>query len=571
VEKHRAQFKLGLLMIVFMITSCITPVAAPTGDMSVPEFSQDIPDSENNLEATLTSGFAYDATTLDPARAHPQNKMASMVFKAVYQTLFTHPSGFSGEVVPWLAEEFTLSDDQKNIMIRLRQDAVFTDGASVIAEDVVFSIKRLQNINGSPAHLAQTIQEIVDTDDYNLVIDLTQPDPAIFAKLASGAFSILNKDEVEAHGGSAEEKDTAEDWLNANSAGSGPYILDKWQKESEVSLSRNPNYKELPELEVEKERAEQVIIRYIPNSTTQLEALQAGEIDIALNLMPTQRDAIRGISDIMFQEDFSGELLYLYVRQDSENSESLLNAPRFHAAIRHALNYKEIQEIIDGSTELPASFIPKGFFGALEEESSDRYNPERAKELLNEIGAENLHNNTFTLGYRSSMVGIDVDSLVSQIQTDLSMDGEGLNIELTPNNDEADIFLYRTGPAYMNSIDYLKLPKDIDWENRPDDLIQQAEQASDPEELENLLADVQNRFIDDFTGSRYAILAQPGFTSAARAGITGFNLNPQGVVYIRRISSKGRWCALCVQICNSSCNSTTCKSCNGWTGCGVPC
>ena len=36
--------------------------------------------------------------------------------------------------------------------------------------------------------------------------------------------------------------DTAETWLNANSAGSGPYILEKWEPEVETVLVRNPNY-----------------------------------------------------------------------------------------------------------------------------------------------------------------------------------------------------------------------------------------------------------------------------------------------------------------------------------------
>ena len=40
----------------------------------------------------------------------------------------------------------------------------------------------------------------------------------------------------------ASSKDTAEKWLNSNSAGSGAYVLDKWKQNEELSLTKNKEY-----------------------------------------------------------------------------------------------------------------------------------------------------------------------------------------------------------------------------------------------------------------------------------------------------------------------------------------
>src|SRR5260370_1013419 len=73
--------------------------------------------------------------------------------------------------------------------------------------------------------------------------DPTQP---ILTILAAPAFSIYDRKLLSQHGGNAgpgaKDDDKATDWLNQNSAGSGPYLLKGWEQNQTIQLVRNPNY-----------------------------------------------------------------------------------------------------------------------------------------------------------------------------------------------------------------------------------------------------------------------------------------------------------------------------------------
>src|SRR5258707_11135061 len=104
--------------------------------------------------------------------------------------------------------------------------------------------------------------------------------------IATPAFGVLEKDVVIAHGGTdapdAKEKDTAVNWLNENSAGTGPYRLTGWQRNQQIQMVANPNYWG------GKPGFERVLIRHMSESAAQLLALKRGDIDVAFNLIPEQ-------------------------------------------------------------------------------------------------------------------------------------------------------------------------------------------------------------------------------------------------------------------------------------------
>ena len=179
---------------------------------------------------TIRIAIAQDAQSLDPARADPLNESSATILYGVYQRLTTYSPGTLGKVIPDLAEAWEISEDGMVVTFRLKEDAKFANGDQVTAEDVVFSFNRLKNISGAPAYLAQTIASVEEVDNITVTLTLSQPDPAILAKLAMSAFSVLNQEQVEAQGGTDSEdaasQDQAEEWLKQNSAGSGPYTFD---------------------------------------------------------------------------------------------------------------------------------------------------------------------------------------------------------------------------------------------------------------------------------------------------------------------------------------------------------
>ena len=189
-----------------------------------------------------------------------------------------------------------------------------------------------------------------------------QPDPAILAKLAFGAFSVVNQSKVEGRGGTSGEDaattDDAEEWLNQNSAGSGPYVLEHWEPGVETVLVRNENYRgEVPAIE-------SVIIRNSPDAATRKNELESGDIDIAFDLNAEQISSLQDNPDVSIFEGLSDTLVFLKGNQDPDVGGPMSN-PLVQAAVRYALDYEGIRLLSGGQAATPASMLPIGFPGVV--------------------------------------------------------------------------------------------------------------------------------------------------------------------------------------------------------------
>ena len=170
-------------------------------------------------------------------------------------------------------------------------------------------------------------------DAGTVVLTLANPDPAILAKLVFGAFGVVNQKQVEEQGGTAAADaattDKAEEWLNSNSAGSGPYMLEKWEPGVETVLVRNPNFWGEPA------KMERVIFRNVAEAATQKIQLEAGDIDIAMDLTADQVPSLKENQNVAVYEDLSSTLIFLKANQDPEVG-GPLSDPKVQQAIRYA-------------------------------------------------------------------------------------------------------------------------------------------------------------------------------------------------------------------------------------------
>ena len=114
------------------------------------------------------------------------------------------------------------------------------------AADAKWSYERALHIQGNPSFLLDGIDTISAPDDQTLVIAKKDQDPSFIAKSIFGVFAVLDSKVVKEHGGTnaadAKDTDKAEEWLNQNSAGTGPYVLKKWIADTEVDFERFGDY-----------------------------------------------------------------------------------------------------------------------------------------------------------------------------------------------------------------------------------------------------------------------------------------------------------------------------------------
>jgi peptide/nickel transport system substrate-binding protein len=479
-------------------------------------------------ENVLIIGHAELTDSLDPARGF--SFTGTVIFKATYNTLVTFPDDSTDEVIPSVATEWEVSDDGTVYTFILRDDVVFANGDPLTASDVVFSINRLKHVEGNPSFLAETIASAEAPDDTTVVLTLTQPDPTILARLVNTAFSIVNADQATAEGATdaegAAESDTAEAWFNSNSAGSGPYILESWEPSVETVLARNENYWG------EAAYFDRVIITNMPEAATQKTALEAGDIDMALDLT---RDQVATMEDpsITVYQGAGVIIMFLIMNEDAEIGGPVAD-PQVQMAVRLALDYAGYTALWGGVN--PASVIPAGFFGAYGPEEALTRDLDRARELLSEAGYADGF--TITMHYPSwTYGGVNWDTQAQKIQADLAE--VGITVELSPEEIGTSLESYRAaqqglgmwlwGPDFLDPGNYVAFLPDqlvglrVNWTdaNADETIIGLRDQAIveiDPDTRVSVFQGIQDYLQEN---GPFAPFLQPGVQIAYRSDIQG--------------------------------------------------
>ncbi len=543
--KRQPLFFMLLAAMVLLIAAC-APAVAPAEEAPADTAETSAAEAAPADDSMLVIAIAEDTASLDPARSF--ETLPSIIHKATYQTLVTFPPDSVESVIPDLAASWEISDDGTVYTFTLVDGAVFSNGDPVTANDVVFSFNRLKNITGNPSFLAETIASVEAPDEQTVVLTLTQPDPAILAKLVFGAFSVVNQAEVEANGGTAGEDaataDGAEEWLNQNSAGSGPYVLESWEPGVETVLVRNDNYAgDAPAME-------RVIFRNIPEAATQKIQLEAGDIDIAMDLSADQAPALESNPDVNLYQGLSDTLIFLKGNQDPEIGGPFYD-PLVQKAVRYALDYEGIRLLSGGDAVTPASMLPVGFLGAYEANSGPARDIEMAKSLLAEAGyGDGLD---AELAYPDfTFAGVNFGTFAQKVQADLNE--SGFNITLAPSEIQVALESYRQGtepfglwlwlPDYRDSLDYVEFLPDgvvgqrLNWtsENADEEILALRDQLkveTDEAVRAELFGQMQDYLIEK---GPYAPLLQPGIQIGLSGDLQGFVYNPQWRVDVSLLS-----------------------------------
>lgn len=378
-------------------------------------------DSSTAEEVTVIIGGQSDLRTLDPG--HMYEPYANMVSYAAYDMLYRIESGTMGTPTPSVASEYTVDETGKVYTFKLRDDVVFASGNPLTSKDVVWSINRVLNMKDSNAYANIKIVEKVEApDDYTVVFTLTEADASFLVKLTSNAFCILDSEVVKEHGGSDTGGDTARQWLDTTSAGSGPYIIEKWTPKEEMVFKKNPKYWG------EAGNIDTIIFREMTNVDAQITALKNGEIDIALGLNNETAQQLEGVSGIEISRGATALLTFLAMTRDSELSAEISN-PKVQEAIRYALDYEGYLALCGEGGMVPLNFVQEGFVGALSRDlETDGQDLEKAQALMAEAGYPDGFSITLTCANNNSE-GLEWTTIAQKVKQDLAEIGIEVNIE----------------------------------------------------------------------------------------------------------------------------------------------
>ena len=295
----------------------------------------------------LTVRLNTDVRNLDPA--HWFSEYDKQVAMPIYDGLIRYvPGTYETELA--LAESLEVSDDGTRIDFTLRQGVQCQNGyGELTANDVKFSFERfLDEENPSPyVDDWRPLQEVEVTGDYEGTIVLD----SAFAPLFSSTLPIMSGKIV----CQAAVEDLGVEEFALNPVGTGPYMLESWNPNQDVTLVRNPDYYgEAPHFDA---------IHFVIISDEQSAelALRSGEVDFG----QLQLSSLIGLErDPSIETQIYPDLAYRWIGMNVENPK--LEDVRVREAIRLAIDVPSIMIVAyEGLVDQSYAMIAQGLTGSL--------------------------------------------------------------------------------------------------------------------------------------------------------------------------------------------------------------
>lgn len=304
-----------------------------------------------NLDFTTTSGSAI-----------PQ-----LLMNNVYEGLVTIDQ--EGEVQPQLAESWEVNGDRTVYTFTLHEGVTFSDGSPFTADDVVSSIERVQDDwTLSLRSKMDVVRKAEATSDTEVAVTLKHPSNSWLFDMGTSVGAMF-PDDLSAD-------------LATEAVGTGPYTVEEVATGDRITLAARDDYwGEAPAIQ-------DVTVRYFADANAQANAVRAGDIDLAYNLQAP--DLLAGLErdeDLQVLDGTStGEVLLAL-----NNTEPPFDDLLVRRAVMYAIDRKAVLDTAwAGHGELIGSMVPPTDPYYQDLTDAYPYDPERAKELLAEAGAEDL-------------------------------------------------------------------------------------------------------------------------------------------------------------------------------------
>jgi peptide/nickel transport system substrate-binding protein len=301
-----------------------------------------------NADAATRGGKMIYARYADSLFLDPVLNDANVdiwVLTNLYDTLLAPTSDGAG-VTPALATKWDYSPDGKTLTLTLRPDVKFSNGTPLTAEDVKWSLDRARDPKAGEWNSTLAAVDTIDAKDSTVVLKLKHADPVLLAALATFNSAILPKAAFEATpGATAEEKAKA---FAEHPIGTGPFILDSWKRGEEMKLKRNPYYWKLAEDGKPLPYLDELDFPVIPDDSTRLLKLKAGEVDGAEFIPYARVQELKNDSNLRMELWPSTRVRYLTLfngEKYKDGSANPISNPKVRQALNYAINKQAIIQI----------------------------------------------------------------------------------------------------------------------------------------------------------------------------------------------------------------------------------
>ena len=490
---------------------------------------------------TLVVGLVAEPVNLDPAQVTDLN--SARVGRRVVETLVTFPEE-STQLVPGLAESWTISKDGLQYTFRLRPGVTFHDGTPLNAQAVKFSIERQINPDHPAYKLGKypfanfffgNVKAVEALSDERVAFLLKEPRASFLAILTAGAASIVSPTAVMKAGPD----------FPLHPVGTGPFKFVSWDRGQRVVLEKNPAYWKFPV------KLDRVIYRPIVEDQARLTELLTGSLDLIVGVPPDYVGQLESGGKVAVLKQTGAHVWYLGINNQKK--------PFDDKRVRQALNYavdKEaiVRDVLKGTGAPSRGPVLPSTWAADPALKAYPHDPERAKKLLAEAGYPNGF--ATTLWVPESGSGMQSPVAMSTVMQS-NLKAVGVNVTLQTMEWGAFLAKLRSKEQELFALSWMAGTEDPDmvlypllhssqWTpNGPnralyknarfDDLLQQARLTTDQGRRASLYKEAQRILVDD---APWIFVDHEIQIAALARRVQGFRLHPSFDLRVETISVK---------------------------------
>jgi ABC-type transport system substrate-binding protein len=317
---------------------------------------------------TFNIAVGIDPDTFDPA-GQTTTTVQNMV-DYVVETLVTVED--DGTVTGKLAETFEVSEDGLTVTLGLKEGVQFQDGTPFNAEAVKFNLERIVDPNltvplGAPFEVMESVTAV---DESTVEIKLSRPSPGFLSALSVTTAAIIAPASVTAEG------NTNENYQHP--VGTGPYTFESYTAGESVTVQKFADYWG------EEPHYDTVNFRVVPEAATRESLLLAGQVDMIILPPVSDLEALQNNGDVEVILGESDRSIFIAM----DTLDPVWSNPVARQALNYAVDKQTIVEnVLFGAAQVMDAPMASSLFGYCETGSYD-YDPDRARQLLAEAGAE---------------------------------------------------------------------------------------------------------------------------------------------------------------------------------------
>lgn len=491
--------------------------------------------AETPADTLVIADAIDDIVSIDPHEAFEFSGLD--LNNNIYDSLIELDPTKPGELVPGLAESWSVGDDGQTYTFKIKSGITFSSGNPLTAEDAALSLRRVVKLNKTPAFILTQFgftPENVDSmitfegDTVTVKTDKVYAPTFFYNCLTAGVAAIVDIKTVMANEANG---DMGNEWLKSNSAGTGAYVLKSFKPNEGYILEARAGHWRGDAV------MKNVFMQHIPEGATERLLLEKGDVDVARGLTPTDVEGLTGNADVAISNDDGGQIYYLAMNQKVE---ALAN-PMVLDAMRWAVDYQGMTDtILKGQWAVHQAFLPSGFLGALDD-TPYSLDIEKAKALMAESGVPLPLKVSLTVRNNQERMDIaqSIQNTFAQAGIELTLDvGDGAAVLDKYRARQHEITLQTWGPDYpdphTNASTFAMNPDNSDeakatgylaWRTAwdPAELGAATEAAvaeMDGEKRAAMYKDIQIKHRDD---SAFVLMFGQLQQTGARANVSGFH------------------------------------------------